>query len=224
MLLNNHLCHAWQPPLPTHYITKINSLLLRISQSLPTKREITFAVVGSIGTFALLRNYYLGQERRIKEAIHTENEATRTALHAENNLTQKVIIDQNLQTLTKVQNTEDTIVGALQETSDTLHEENRGIAEMILGIHYDLQKILRNQRLLLTQQNKECRLPSPLLLENTPSPSLYQKQTRTSYNYPVHFNSVASQISWPSTCRKLAGKSIWINGRYIIQSASGCHR
>jgi RNA polymerase-binding transcription factor DksA len=172
-LLSTSLCHAWWP--------------------LPTSRDAAVFTTASIGTFAFVRSYYLGQEKRIKEAIRAENEATRSA-----------IVNQGQETRNVVETAGKTVVAAVESThtdvrrvgnqATMLLNQNETLAEMLLAIHKDQQRILASQLRIEEGTLGKLSDTSHNLLEDA-QPSSSQQQSQ---RYPVSITALATKLSFPN--------------------------
>ena len=152
-LLTTQFCHAFWP--------------------LPTKRDIIIAGAATFGTFALVRNYYLGQEQRIRADIHTENDLTRSAVLAQGKETRNVVEAAGRQVITAVEDTHNDVCRVGAQTNMLL-SQNGALAQMLLTIHEDQQRILASQRRIEAGSSlldRSHNATPPLLEDSQPSSS-----------------------------------------------------
>lgn len=171
MLLSSSLCHAWLP--------------------LPTSRDLTIATAASVGTFALVRTYYLGQERRITAAIRTENDATRAAILHQGQETRNVVETAGQTVVTAVESTH-ADVRRVGTQAGMLLNQNEDLAKMLYALHIGQQRILANQQRQLSLSGDT---ENNLIEDTQPSSS----QPPLKQHYPVQITALATKIQFPRT-------------------------
>jgi hypothetical protein len=173
-LLSTSLCHAFWP--------------------LPTSRDVSVFTTASIVTLALARTYYLGQEERIKEAIRAENEATRSTILNQGQETRNVVETAGKTVVAAVESTH-TDVRRVGNQANMLLNQNETLAEMLLAIHKDQQRILASQ---LRIEEGALGKPTDILqnlLEDDAQPS--SSQQPLIQRYSVQITALATKIHFP---------------------------